>query len=80
MVMLANATAAANAVIQSIALRRGDLLMMTSLTYPAVSSYLGISIFCDWCKTPVTVLVEGSRVTAFVKSRRSNFILSGKSS
>ena len=35
-VMIANATAAANAVIQTIALRRGDLLMMTSLTYPAV--------------------------------------------
>ena len=35
-VHVANATAAANAVIQSTALRRGDLLMMTSLTYPAV--------------------------------------------
>lgn len=34
--MLANATTAANAVIRSVALRRGDLLMMTSLTYPAV--------------------------------------------
>ena len=36
MVPIANATAAANAVISSVSLRRGDLLMMTSITYPAV--------------------------------------------
>ncbi len=46
MVMLANATTAANAVIQSVALRRGDLLMMTSLTYPAVSPFLSSFRFC----------------------------------
>lgn len=35
-VCMTNATAAANAVISSISLRRGDLLLMTNLTYPAV--------------------------------------------
>ena len=35
-VPVANATSAASAVISSIPLRRGDLLLMTSLTYPAV--------------------------------------------
>ncbi len=54
MIMLANATAAANAVIQSVALRRGDLLMMTNLTYPAVSPFI-TSAYPVNC--PVTVLV-----------------------
>lgn len=35
-VPVANATTAASAVISSVPLRRGDLLLMTSLTYPAV--------------------------------------------
>lgn len=36
-VPVTNATAAANAVINAVSLRRGDLLLMTNLTYPAVS-------------------------------------------
>ena len=35
-VPVANATTAVNAVISSVPLRRGDLLLMTSITYPAV--------------------------------------------
>lgn len=37
-VALANATSAVNIVVNSVDLRRGDLLLMTSLTYPAVWS------------------------------------------
>ncbi len=36
MVPVVNATAAANIVINGLGLRRGDLLLMTNLTYPAV--------------------------------------------
>ncbi|CAK0779160.1 hypothetical protein CVIRNUC_004708 [Coccomyxa viridis] len=39
-VPVANATTAASAVISSVPLRRGDLLLMTSLTYPAVRNAL----------------------------------------
>lgn len=35
-VPVANATSAVNVVVSSLSLKRGDLLLMTSLTYPAV--------------------------------------------
>ncbi|EIE25754.1 PLP-dependent transferase [Coccomyxa subellipsoidea C-169] len=40
MVPVVNATAAANIVINGLGLRRGDLLLMTNLTYPAVKNAL----------------------------------------
>lgn len=36
-VPVTNATAATNIIINGLGLRRGDLLLMTNLTYPAVS-------------------------------------------
>ena len=39
-VPVTNATAAANIVISGLGLRRGDLLLMTNLTYPAVRPHI----------------------------------------
>lgn len=47
-VHLTNATAAVNTVLFSSRLRQGDLLLITSITYPAVSHLLGL---CNHQKT-----------------------------
>ncbi len=50
-VPVTNATAATNIIINGLGLRRGDLLLMTNLTYPAVSLLLAsqASGFCMCC-------------------------------